>query len=115
MHTTNTMSLKLKARFFYILVLVILTGTTVAALYDGGYHIEGGAIAGIAFASVITSLLPYFISMRLFTKYELGSNEKTNLKVRGWTIYALCFPVKIWIIILNLDLLINGGTGWSFG
>jgi hypothetical protein len=109
------MSLKLKARFFYITVLMILTGTTLVALYDGGYHIEGGAIAGIASASIITSLLPFFISMHLFKKYELSSNEKTYLKVWGLIIYFFCFPVKIWIIISNLELLINGGSGWAFG
>lgn len=109
------MSLKLKARYFYITVLIILTGTTLAALYDGAYHIEGGAIAGIASASIITSLLPFFISMQLFKKYELSSNEKTNIKVWGLIIYFFCFPVKIWIIISNLELLINGGSGWAFG
>ena len=109
------MSLKLKARFLFITVLMILTGTTLAALYDGGYHIEGGAIAGIALASIITSLLPFFVSMHLFKKYELSSNEKTYLKVWGLIIYSFCFPIKIWIIILNLELLINGGSGWAFG
>jgi hypothetical protein len=109
------MSLILKAKFLFITVLIILTGTTLAALYDGGYHIQSGAIAGIAFASIITSLLPFFISMHLFKKYELSANEKTSLKVWGLIIYSFCFPVKIWIIILNLELLINGGGGWAFG
>ena len=109
------MSLKLKARIFYITVLMILTGTMIAALYDGGYHIGGGAIAGIAFASIITSLLPFYISMHLFKKYELSSNEKTYLKVWGLIIYFSCFPVKSWIIYSNIVLLINGGDGWSFG
>lgn len=109
------MKLQLKARYFYITILLILIGTTLAALYDGGYHIEGGAIAGIAFASIITSLLPFFISMNFFKKYELSSIEKKHLKVRGLIIYSFCFPVKIWIIISNLELLLLGGSGWSFG
>ncbi len=109
------MSLRLKARFFYITVLLILTGTTLAALYNGGYHIEGGAIAGIAFACIITSLLPFFISMHLFKKYELSSNEKNYLKVWGLIIYLFCFPVKILIIISNIELLLNGRSGWAFG
>ncbi len=89
--------------------------TTLAALYDGGYHISGGAIAGIAFASLITSLLPFFISMQLFKKYESNKEEKGHLKLWGSIIYVFCFPVKIWIIISNLVLLINGGSGWAFG
>ena len=109
------MNLQSKARYFYITILLILTGTTFAALYDGGYHIEGGAIAGIAFASIITSLLPFFISMNFFKKHELSSIEKKHLKVRGLIIYSFCFPVKIWIIISNLELLLLGGSGWSFG
>lgn len=109
------MSLLLKAKYFYIIVLMLLIGTTLAALYDGAYHIAGGAIAGIAFASSITSLLPLFISMHLFKKYELSAHQKTSLKVWGLLIYFFCFPVKIWIIISNLDVLINGGSGWAFG
>ncbi len=109
------MSIRLKARFFYITVLIMLIGTTLVALYDGGYHIEGGAIAGIALASIITSLLPFFISMHLLKQYELNSNKKTYLKVWGLIIYFFCFPVKSWIIYSNLVLLINDGDGWSFG
>jgi hypothetical protein len=55
------MSLKLKASILFFTLLIILIGTTLAALYDGGYNIEGGALAGITFASIITSLLPFFI------------------------------------------------------
>lgn len=109
------MHIKLKARFFYITVLIILTGTTLSALYDGGYHTEGGAIAGIAFVSIITSLLPFYVSMHLFNKYEFSNNEKPYLKIWGLIIYAFCFPVKIWIIYSNLALLIMGGDRWSFG
>lgn len=109
------MSLKIKASFFFIIVISILTSTTLAALYDGGYHIEGGVIAGIAVASIISSLLPFFVSMHLFKKYELSYNQKTYLKVWGLIIYFFCFPVKIWMIISNVALLINGGSGWAFG
>jgi len=109
------MRIRLKAKIFYITVLILLTGTTLLALYDGGYHIDGGAIAGIVFASILTSLLPFYISMNLFNKYELSHNEMTHLKAWGLTIYLFCFPVKNWIIYWNLILLLNGGGGWSFG
>jgi len=84
-------------------------------LYDGGYHINGGIIAGLALASAVTSLLPFFISMRLFRKYESNSAERSHLKVWGLIIYFFCFPVKTWIIVSNVLLLINGGDGWAFG
>lgn len=103
------------ALIFYIAVLILLAVTTLAALYDGGYHSEGGVIAGIAFVSAITSLLPFFISMHLFKKHESNRVEKTSLKVWGLILYIFCFPIKIWIIVSNLMLLINGGNGWAFG
>ena len=109
------MSIKLKAKVFYFFVLILLILTTLSALYDGGYHIQGGAIAGIALASIVTSLLPFFISMNLFNKYEQKSNEKEHLKAWALLVYCFCFPVKIYIIYLNLALLMFGGDGWSFG
>lgn len=109
------MSLKSGVRFFYIAVILLLIATTLGALYDGGYHINGGAMAGIALASIITSFVPFFVSMYLFKKYEVSSDRKTYLKVLGFIVYLFCFPVKSWIIYLNLDLLINGGGGWAFG
>lgn len=112
---SNNMSFRSKAKFLYIIVITLLTVTTLMALYDGSYHIEGGAIAGIAFASIITSLLPFFISMHLLKKHELNSDKGSNLKIWALIIYTFCFPVKCWIIYSNLVLLICGGTGWSLG
>jgi hypothetical protein len=109
------MKIRQNLQIIYISILIILVVTTLAALYDGGYHISGGMIAGIAFASLITSLLPFFISMHLFKKYESNKKEKGYLQVWGSIIYLFCFPVKLWIIISNLVLLINGGSGWAFG
>lgn len=109
------MNIKLKAKVFYFLVLILLIVTTLSALYNGGYHIQGGAIAGIALASIVLSLVPFFISMHLFNKYEQRSNEKEHLKTWDLLVYFFCFPVKIWIIYLNLALIIFGGDNWSFG
>jgi hypothetical protein len=89
--------------------------TTIAALYDGGYHISGGVIAGIAFTSIITSLLPFIISMRLLKKHESNRGERSKFKFWALIVYSFCFPIKICIIISNLELLINGGSGWSLG
>ena len=109
------MKLRSRARTFYITVVILLIATTLAALYDGGYHMEGGAIAGIAGASIITSFLPFFISMHLFKKHALNTNGNGYFKVWGAVIYFFCFPVKSLIIYLNLALLITGGDGWSLG
>lgn len=99
----------------YVSVLVILLVTTLLALLDGGYHIAGGFMAGVAAGSAIASLVPFFIAMNLFKKHETDPEKHKHLKVLGWIIYPFCFPVKIWVIYSNIDLLINGGSGWAFG
>jgi|GEM_PF-3357209 len=104
-----------KASLIYIAVLVMLTFTTIIALMDGGYHIAGGWMAGAAFVSAITSIIPFVISRVLFKKYEANPDEKKKLKAWGLIIYLFCFPVKLWIIYCNIDLLIHGGGGWAFG
>jgi hypothetical protein len=104
-----------KAFITYIAVLLLLVITTLLALIDGGYHMEGGSIAGIALGSSITSLLPFFLSRFLFKKYESHPTEKKGLKTQGLIVYLFCFPVKLLVIWSNVDLLINGGTGWAFG
>jgi hypothetical protein len=103
-----------KALRTYLIVLAGLISTTLAALYDGGYHIAGGIVAGVAFASVISSLIPYFIAMYFFEKFEETDSNKFNFKIFGWVFFIFCFPVKIWIILSNLNLLINGGERWAF-
>ncbi|TNF48291.1 MAG: hypothetical protein EP305_05925 [Bacteroidetes bacterium] len=99
----------------YAAVIFILGTTTVLALLDGGFHIAGGAIAGVAAVSAITSLLPFFLSIYLLKKYEQSERTKTYLKIIAILLYLTCFPVKLYIIYLNTDMLINGGPGWSFG
>ena len=115
--TTDRQKMKIRQnlRIIYNSIIILLVLTTTTALYDGGYHISGGVIAAIAFTSIITSLLPFFISMRLLKKYELNVEEKSKFKFWALIVYSFCFPVKIWIIISNLELLINGGSGWAFG
>ncbi|RYD56019.1 MAG: hypothetical protein EOP56_13870 [Sphingobacteriales bacterium] len=112
---TREMPLKLKAKYFYITILVVLTITTLIALYDGGYGIEGGTIAIIALLSIITSLLPYYLSMQLLNKHARGQYRNASYKYWAVIVYILCFPLMLWIIYLNIDLLLNGGNGWSFG
>jgi hypothetical protein len=85
-----------------------------AALYNGGYHVAGGIIAGIAFASILTSLVPYYLAMHFLEKFQ-DQNNAVKYKVLGLVLYSFCFPVNIWIIISNVNLLINGGERWAFG
>jgi hypothetical protein len=104
---------KAKTRRFYIAILTLLLVTTSYALFDGFWGISSGVISIIAFISIITSLLPFFIAMRLFAKYELTGRKAFN--VWGWISYIFCFPVKIYIIYLNLFGIIVGGDRWAFG
>ncbi|MES2477968.1 MAG: hypothetical protein V4561_02700 [Bacteroidota bacterium] len=104
-----------KAKTFYISVIAILICTTLFALYDGGYGIEGGTMAGIALASIIISFLPFYLSLKLFNKYSSNSEKRMSLKFWALFFYIFCFPIKIWIIYCNIAMVINGGKGWSFG
>ena len=104
-----------KVLIAYLIVLFILITSTLAALLDGGYHIAGGNIAGIAFGSVITSLVPYYIAIYFFKKYEEAHSNKIKYKILGLVFFSFCFPVKIWIIFSNLSILIIGGERWAFG
>jgi hypothetical protein len=104
-----------KATIIYIAVLLLLIVTTLLALMDGGYHISGGPIAALAFASMVTSLLPFFMSLLLFKKVEKRPHASRLYKIWGVIVYLFCFPVKVLIIYANIDLLVNGGEGWAFG
>ncbi|MFT5859671.1 MAG: hypothetical protein ACI865_001775 [Flavobacteriaceae bacterium] len=107
--------LRRNAQIIYIVIVIIVIASTLWALYDGGYHIAGGLIAGIALGSIITSFLPFFTSMYLLKKCENEVTARLQLKISALILFSLCFPVKLWIIYSNIDLLINGGAGWAFG
>ena len=104
-----------KAQIVYNSVLLVLTITTVWALLDGGYHIAGGLMGAIAVGSAIASLFPFLLSRYLLKKYETMSDNKMRYKVFGLLIYSFCFPVKLWVIYSNVDIIVNGGNGWAFG
>ena len=70
-------------KIIYIFIIAILATTTLMALYDGGYHIGGGVITGIAIGSTITSLIPFFASISLFKKYEIDQTKKSHFKIWG--------------------------------
>ena len=109
------MDFRAKIISIYLFTLFMLITTTIIALIDGGYHIGGSVIAWIAFGSIITSLLPFFLSMFLFKKYEKGQRENLLFKIFGLIIYSFCFPIKLWIIYSNIDMYFNGGSHWAFG
>lgn len=109
------MGIRKATQIIYIAIFILLAGTTWAALYDGGYHIAGGAIAGLAAGSAVLSLLPFFVSQRLFRRFEEKPGANRRFKRWGIVVFSFCFPVKAWIILSNLALLIFGGEGWVFG
>ncbi|MDG1332805.1 MAG: hypothetical protein P8P74_10765 [Crocinitomicaceae bacterium] len=107
--------MKRRARYIYIILVLLLITTTVMALLDGGYHIIGGLMAAVAAGGLITSLLLYFISMSLFDRYESHAKSNLTVKVLAIIFFILCFPVNLWVIYSNLEILITGGPGWAFG
>lgn len=104
-----------RTKIIYLFILVVLTITTLMALYNGGYDMAGFFVAGVAIGTTITSLIPFFTSIYLFKKHEVSPAENSHFKIWGIIIYAFCFPVKIWVIYSNIDLLLNGGSRWAFG
>ncbi len=102
-------------KFFYFTVLVVLTATSIKALTESCYIIGGAVIGVIAVVSILTSLIPYFISQSMFRKYEANPDEKKHLKIWGLIIYLFCFPVKLWVIYVNIEMLKEGCGGWNFG
>jgi hypothetical protein len=107
--------LKVIFRTIYLLVLVILLVTTAMMLWDGSYLWGSLVIAAAAILSILTSLIPYFISMKLLKIFEDNPTEKKHLKTWAFVIYTFCFPVKLCIIYINVYMLINGGPRWAFG
>lgn len=102
-------------RLTYWLVILILLGSTIAALLHGGYQIAGGIMAGIAFGSFVASLVPYFIAMYFFRRFKKDPLAHPHSKWMAWLFYTCCFPVKLWVIYSNIDLFIHGGYHWNFG
>ena len=98
----------------YLIIVAAVVSTTIAALLDGGYHIAGGIMAGIAAGSILTSLVPFFMALYFFKKWET-SPDKIPYSILGWVFFSFCFPVKTWVILSNLSLLIYGGERWAFG
>lgn len=103
-----------KLRLIYLLViafLLVLTATSL--LYARGDEISNIVLGGIALASIITSLAPYFLSMYFFKKAEAENNQQHQ--VFGVIFYILCFPIKTWVIIATIYGLLYGNDRWAFG
>lgn len=103
------------ARIIYIVVILILAISTYLAVWNGGYHIATGLYIGLAVISAATSMLPFFVSMHFFKKAEDNREQASQFNLLGLLFYPFCFPVKLWVIYSNVDLLINGGPDWAFG
>lgn len=102
-------------RTLYLITITLVFFTTTYTLLRGYYHIASFAVAGFAFGSILVSLLPFFTSQYLLKRYESGGREKKLLLILAIVLYICCFPIKIWVLYSNLDVMFNGGLHWNFG
>ena len=104
-----------KLRLIYLVSIAVLLVVTATSLLYAGTHISNIVLAGIALASIPASLIPYFISMYLFKKFETEKPTNRKYKVFGIIIYAFCSPVKAWVIIATIYEILFGSNHWAFG
>ncbi|WP_343633115.1 hypothetical protein [Fluviicola sp.] len=103
-----------KLRLIYLLVIAcLLVITAISLLHAGGDQIDSTVLAGIAFASIITSLVPFFMSMYFLKKSEKENSER--YRVWGIILYVLCFPVKALVILATIYEILFGSNHWAFG
>lgn len=104
-----------KLRLIYLISIAVLLVVTATSLVYAGTHISNIVLSGIALASIVTSLVPFFISMYLFNKFETEKTNNQKYKVFGIIIYAFCFPIKTWVIIATTYEMLFGNNHWAFG
>lgn len=103
-----------KLRLIYLMVIACVLVITAVSLLYMNTHISNLVLAGIALISIITSLIPYFLSMYILKKYE-AEPENTSYKIFGIAVYACCFPIKIWIVFVTIYEMLFGNDHWAFG
>lgn len=103
-----------KLRLVYLAVIACVLVVTAVSLLYMNTNISNIALAGIALISIITSLVPYFISMYILKKYE-AEPENASYKVFGIAVYLCCFPIKIWVFFVTIYEMVFGNNHWAFG
>jgi hypothetical protein len=104
-----------KLRLIYLWSIAFVLVMTAASLIHAGTHISNIVLSGIALASIVTSLVPFFISMYLFKKFETEKPPNQKYKVFGIIVYVFCFPIKVWVIIATIYETLFGNNHWAFG
>ncbi|WP_294674171.1 hypothetical protein [uncultured Fluviicola sp.] len=107
--------MKKNALIIYLFVVITFLLLIPIQIVDGGLGIAGGVVAGIGFASCVTSLLPFFVSRYLFTKAEPYTHYRRRYQIAAISVYIFCFPVKLWAIYMAIYLLYHGEPRWAFG
>lgn len=103
-----------KLRLIYLSVIACVLIVISTALLYAGTHIDIIVLAGLGLMSIITSLVPYFLSMYVFKKYEAEPDNKAY-KVFGIVLYLCCFPIKVWVIFVTIHEMLFGTNHWAFG
>lgn len=102
------------ARLIYLIVIAVLLVITATSLLYANTHISNIILAGIALTSIVTSLIPYFISIYIFKKYETEPENKT-LKIFGIALYLCCYPIMLWVIYATIYEILFGNNHWALG
>lgn len=111
--TQTPLNMRKKLRLIYLLVIAFVLVITAVSLVYPGSHISNIVLAGIALISIITSLLPYFISMYVFKKYE--DERDKSYKIVGIALYLCSYPFMIWVIYATIYEMLSGTNHWAFG
>lgn len=101
-------------RLIYLIVIACVLVITAVSLLYMNTHIGNIVLAGVALISIITSLVPYFLSMYILKKYE-AEPENKSLKVFGIALYLCCFPIKTWVIFVTIHEMLFGNNHWACG
>jgi uncharacterized membrane-anchored protein YitT (DUF2179 family) len=103
-----------KLRLIYLIVITCVLVVTAVSLLYMNTHISNLVLAGIALISIITSFVPYFISMYILKKYE-AEPENTSYKIFGIAVYICCFPIKTGVFFVTIYEMVFGNNHWAFG
>lgn len=103
-----------KLTLIYLLVLALTIIVTAVSVFFTSTSITTTVLAVLAIISIITSLVPYFLSMYILKKHE-AEPDNTSYKVFGIAVYLCCFPIKIWGIFAAIHEMLFGNNHWAFG
>lgn len=110
----NYTAMRKKLRLIYLIVIACVLVITAVSLLYMSTRIDTMVLGSLALISIITSFVPFFISMYVLKKYETEPENK-SLKVFGIALYLCCFPIKTWVILATIYEMLFGSSHWAFG